>query len=127
MHTGAPSRFPLGRRRDARLRVGIPAQIITLFGQQVVNLIDLSQSGARVMAPSPIARTGDAVLYWMKYEAFGRIVWAHHNEAGIEFDELLPEALLIQTRDAVDTGKAHRFEQATYEGARSWYMGYRNA
>ncbi|MFC3102144.1 PilZ domain-containing protein [Altererythrobacter lauratis] len=118
---------PIGRRRDARLRLGVPAQLITLAGQYTVSLADLSQSGAHVAARLPFEVSRDAVLSWMGFEAFGRIVWHRGCEAGIEFDDLLPEAVLLQTRQQVDSGKVRSFEQEVYEDARSWYLNYRNA
>ncbi|MFC3098705.1 PilZ domain-containing protein [Alteraurantiacibacter palmitatis] len=117
---------PIGRRRDARLRLGVPAQLITLAGQYTVCLADLSQSGAHVAARQPFEVSRDAVLSWMGFEAFGRVVWHRGSEAGIEFDELLPEAVLLQTRQQVDSGKVRSFEEELYEGARSWYLNYRN-
>lgn len=116
---------PIGRRRDARLRLDIPAQLITLGGQLTASLADLSQSGAHVCTSGRIEHRGDAVLYWMGFEAFGRIVWSTDSEAGMEFDELLAPAVLLQTRMQVDCGRIPSLEQLAYEGARSWYTGYR--
>ena len=44
---------------------------------------------------------------------------------GLEFDEMLAPAILIQTRDQVDLGQIQSADQAAYEGVRSWFMGYR--
>jgi hypothetical protein len=33
--------------------------------------------------------------------------------------------ILLQTREQVDQGRTPSAEQTAYEGARSWYMGYR--
>lgn len=115
----------IGRRRDSRLRVGVPAQLITLHGQFTASLCDLSQSGAHIRAKGDLFRGEDAVLLWLGFEAFGKIVWASNGEGGLEFDEMLAPAILIQTRDQVDLGHAQTAEQAAYEGARSWFMGYR--
>ncbi len=125
MNMSEQSRPPIGRRRDARLRLDIPAQLITLDGQLTASLADLSQSGAHIRASSRTIHRGDAVLYWMGFEAFGRIVWSTDTEAGLEFDELLAPAVLLQTRMQVDCGRIPSLEQMAYEGARSWYTGYR--
>ncbi len=115
----------IGRRRDSRLRVGVPAQLITLHGQFTASLADLSQSGAHIRTKGRLVRGDEAVVTWLGFEAFGTIVWAASGEGGLEFDEFLPEAILIQTRQQVDQGIAPNAEQAAYDGARSWYMGYR--
>lgn len=115
----------IGRRRDARLRLGVPAQLITLHGQFSANLCDLSQSGAHVRAKGDLFRGEDAVLLWLGFEAFGKIVWVDNGEGGLEFDEMLAPAILIQTRDQVDLGQIQSADQAAYEGVRSWFMGYR--
>ena len=127
MDMGRKPPATIGRRRDARLRLGVPAQLITLAGQYTVNLADLSQSGAHVTARFPFEISRDAVLIWMGFEAFGRVVWHSGSEAGIEFDELLPKPVLLRTREEVDSGKVRSFEEEMYEGARSWYLNNRNA
>lgn len=115
----------IGRRRDSRLRVGVPAQIITLHGQFSASLADLSQSGAHIRTRGDLVRGEELVVTWLGFEAFGSVVWAVAGEAGLEFDEPLPVPILLQTREQVDMGLAPSAEQAAYEGARSWYMGYR--
>ena len=70
-------------------------------------------------------RGEDAVLLWLGFEAFGKIVWVDNGEGGLEFDEMLAPAILIQTRDQVDLGQIQSADQAAYEGVRSWFMGYR--
>ena len=115
----------IGRRRDSRLRVGVPAQIITLHSQFTASLADLSQSGAHVRTAGKLTRGEELVITWLGFEAFGTVVWAALGEAGLEFDEPLPVPILLQTREQVDLGLAPSAERAAYEGARSWYMGYR--
>lgn len=86
------------RRAHARLRVGIAARFETLDGQQDVRLVDLSQSGAHiVLAGDGEIRRG--VLCWLQFEAFGDVVWRDGNDAGIEFEELLPIEQLMETRE----------------------------
>lgn len=115
----------IGRRRNSRLRLGVPAQLITLHGQFTASLADLSQSGAHLRSRGELVRGEELVVTWLGFEAFGTVVWAVNGEAGLEFDEPLAEAILLQTRQQVDQGIAPSAEQAAYDGARSWYMGYR--
>lgn len=115
----------IGRRRDSRLRLRIPAKIETTFGTLPVTLLDLSQSGAHVFSTEPLATTGDAVLTWLHYEAFGRIVWFCGPQAGLEFDKLLAPSTLLTTRDIGEQTIAREERRETFEAARAWYNGYR--
>lgn len=115
----------IGRRRDSRLRLHIPAQLVTIHGNFRAQLLDLSQSGAHLMVEEKLLRGGDAVLSWLNYEAFGRIVRATATQVGLEFDELLPPATLVTTRDLADQNTAKEDKREAFEAARAWYHGYR--
>lgn len=119
------SKLPIGRRRDSRLRVSMPARLETLDGNFRVALCDLSQSGAHVRSDVQLPARGDALLIWLQYEVMGRMVWANREQAGIEFDELIPPEMLIATRDIVDFGLAPSEKKQHYEATRAWYQGYR--
>ncbi len=120
-----PHLHQIGRRRDSRLRVSIPATLVTLDGKFRVALCDLSQSGAHLRTDGKIASGGDAVLTWLHYEVFGKIVWAAPGQAGIEFDEILAPATLLTTRDIVDFKLGPDEKREHYESARQWYQGER--
>lgn len=116
-----------GRRRDSRLRIrkGVPAQLMTLDGQEGVSLLDLSQSGAHIGLKAPLRCGQDVILWWLGFEAFGRVVWTSGNEAGLEFHELVPTPALLHTREQVDSGLARNTAEVAYETARAWYQGWR--
>ncbi|MEO5706475.1 MAG: PilZ domain-containing protein [Alteraurantiacibacter sp.] len=123
----APIPATIHRRRDSRLRIrlSIPAQVLTLDGQRSASLLDLSQSGAHLGVKSPMRRGQDVMLWWLGFEAFGRVVWASDNEVGVEFHEPLPMPLLLQTRQQIDAGVAPSTDMQAHEQARDWYMGHR--
>lgn len=107
------------RRGKARLRLGIPADLTTVHGRHQVSLLDLSESGARLQCSA--ARIGDGVLQWMGYEAFGSVVWRAGEEVGLQFDEPIEHAWLLDTRQwlpviAQDEDGLRRF-------AREWVKG----
>jgi hypothetical protein len=116
-----------GRRRASRLRIrkGVPAQLLTLDGQDTASLLDLSASGAHLRARKPLRRGQDVMLWWLGFETFGKIVWVNGNEAGMEFYDPLPTPILLQTRQQVDAGLAPSTEQQAYAMAREWYLGQR--
>lgn len=127
MDMGSPFPAQTGRRRDSRLRIrqGVPAQVMTLDGQLGGSLLDLSQSGAHVRMKAPLRCGQDVMLWWLGFEAFGRVVWVSENEAGLEFYDQVPTPVLLQTRHQVDSGKARSTSEVAYDAARAWYQGYR--
>ncbi len=85
------------RRAYARLRLGVPARLLTLDGEQWVTLIDLSQSGARVVLEAS-GRISGGLLRWLGYEAFGDPAWQVGDELALHFDEPIEPTWLIETR-----------------------------
>jgi hypothetical protein len=86
----APSDFSrAGRRRHSRLRVRLPAKLMTLSGTLHGTLRDLSFRGAKLAVGGFVAPGSDAVLRWGDFEAFCRIAWCEGDHCGLDFDELL--------------------------------------
>ena len=115
----------IGRRRDSRLRLHLPARITTIHGKWQAQLLDLSQSGAHLEVAERLMKGGDAVLNWLQFEAFGRIVWATATQVGLEFDELIAPDTLVITRDLADQHTAKEAKRIAIEAARAWYHDYR--
>lgn len=117
----------LGQRRDSRLRLELPARLITLDGYASALMCDLSQSGVRVrLRPGQTLRVGaEAMLSWLEFEAFGAVVWSDDRYAGMEFDGLLDPEIVLVTREMIDLGRAVTEEQLSYDQARRWYEGER--
>jgi hypothetical protein len=116
----------VGRRRDSRLRLSMPARLITLAGTHKVSLRDISQTGAKLVIPEEIHEGNDGVLEWLKFEAFGTIVWAHDEQAGMVFDEPLPAEVLLATRQTFDSRAFKTSDQMAREQAADWFLGYKN-
>ena len=112
-----------GRRRDSRLRVAIPAQLILLGGQARAQLRDLSQSGARFWLGAEIDLGREGVLTWLEFEAFGRFVWQRNSFGAMEFDEPLAVEVLIKTREKLDHKQIRTEKQVTYQKSRDWFLG----
>lgn len=87
------------RRRHVRLKLGIPAVLLTLDERHEVRLVNLSQSGARVVLPRPKA-VREGVLEWLDYDSFAVAVWQDGDEVGLEFDRPLPRQWLRETHAA---------------------------
>ena len=94
-------------------------------GQLSASLLDLSQTGAHVRCNRPLRRGQDAMLWWLGFEAFGKVVWASENEGGLQFYDPLPQAMLIKTREEVDLGRVPTPDEVANGHARDWYFGHR--
>jgi hypothetical protein len=108
------------RRRKARLRVGIPATLVTLDGRQDISLVDLSETGARVKVEN--AETiGNGVLHWLGFEAFGSIVWRRGQTVGIHFDSPIDSDWVLTTREWLPKLPSSKEELKRF--ARDWVNG----
>jgi hypothetical protein len=109
----------LPRRGKARLRLGIPAHLLTVHGRSRVTLLDLSQSGARLQYAGE--RIGDGVLEWLDHEAFGSVVRRAGGEVGLRFDEPITHAWVLDTRARLPA--IARTEDQLRRFAREWVRG----
>ena len=110
-----------GRRRHSRLRVCLPARLITLDGTLTVTLLDLSFRGAKVVGNAPSLKRGaSAVLTWGAFEAFCPLAWIDGDLCGPDFDAPLKPRVLIATRDLADASPR---VDARRVAARDWVSG----
>lgn len=109
--------FPL-RRGKARLRLGIPAHLLSLHGHSRVTLLDLSETGARLQYDGDPVR--DVVVEWLGYEAFGKVVRRIGDEVGVRFDEPIAEAWVLDTRERLP---AIARDDQVRRFAREWVRG----
>lgn len=114
-----------GRRAESRLRVRLPARLITHHGEWSVVLVDLSQNGASVHCANLVVQGGDAVLQWGGFEAFGAIRWCRSGLGGIAFFEPIPPHWLIATRDHDDAERLPGERELARRMAHEWATGRR--
>lgn len=95
----------LHRRKRPRLRLGIRARLETLDGTYDVELLDISQTGAKLHFRAPV-HPGSAVLQWLDYEAFGETVWKNGAVLGMRFDPDLPDSVIVKTRELAHSAKS---------------------
>lgn len=115
-----------GRRARSRLRVRLPAKIITLHGEQTVILADLGYFGARITNGDPPREGAEVILQWGRFEAFGRVSWSANGAFGIAFFDALPADVLIATRDMDDNDRAPSEREQARNFARAWASGHGN-
>lgn len=82
-------------RRSERTLVLIRARARSASLDLPVDIVDVSESGARLYAAKSLAAEGDALtLKWGNREQRGRIVWREGNRYGVKFDEPLPRGVI---------------------------------
>src|SRR4051794_19507689 len=86
-----------GRRSFPRLRLEIPARLITHHGSYPTRLDNLSETGAHLSVARP-ERFTQCVPRWLSFEAMGKLVWMRAGYCGISFDRPLAEEWVYQTR-----------------------------
>jgi hypothetical protein len=90
-----------------------------MFGTWDVQLVDLSQTGARLdIASRPKVRT--AVLTWLGAEVMGEVVWRDDHYLGMVFDEEISIEAIVETRKADPSVITQR---ELTEAARIWVTG----
>ena len=86
-----------GRRRSPRLRLGMPARLVTLEGSFPVVLENRSEGGAKITLPAAAEFTV-CVLRWMDYHGFADVVWREDLAVGLQFDQPISLEMLEATR-----------------------------
>lgn len=112
-----------GRRGNGRLRVRLPARLVTRTDTWHVILSDLSMRGARVITGRRMEPGQEAVLEWSGFDAFGEVVWCDGERCGLSFLDPIEEPTLIATRDLDDLSRLPRDRELLRQVARNWVDG----
>lgn len=108
-------------RSYQRLKLQLPAQLLTLDGSEEILLLDLSQVGARLACRfPPTFRKG--VLTWMTFETYGETVWQKGRMCGLRFDEELDLSVVVRTRQDIRE-EWLRYSDNLESAARLWAQG----
>lgn len=112
-----------GKRGRSRLRVSLPARIVSATSSGDCTVIDLSETGARIAAREP-PRPGVMVMVrCLHLELFGTLVWRRGAVAGIAFDAPLPRDQVVGLRGLADEA-ARMQDEAARQAARAWAQGH---
>ncbi|MEM7780328.1 MAG: PilZ domain-containing protein [Pseudomonadota bacterium] len=109
------------RRGASRLRLAAPAVFMGHSGRQLVTLLDLSQTGARLAFKQP-PDSPAGFINWLEFETFGELVWRERLYAGFAFDEAIPMDWLLTTRHESEYIEEKEHAKIR-EAARSWVVG----
>jgi len=92
-----------GRRADARLRLQLPAELVTLDGPTKCRLENLSSRGARITLGMPLRIGSCGFLRCAGIEMFGTVVWFDADHCGLRFDGALSRETLFTIRRMAET------------------------
>lgn len=112
----------VGRRSAPRLRLTIPAQLVTVSGTRRCVLLDVSRTGAQIGLANPMA-VGDAgFLRFAELEVFGCVIRDGRGLNGLEFDVPLTDAEVLATRVYAENYEMDE-RRALLAEARAWVTG----
>lgn len=87
-----------GRRASPRLRLRLPALMITLDGQGPAVLENISATGARIQSRFALHQGSSCVLRMPGLELFADVAWCAHGRCGLTFEHPLSQAELLRLR-----------------------------
>lgn len=116
----------IGRRASARLRVAIPARLVSIYSTQNCILLDISRNGARLALANPVAEHQSGVVEVARLELFGAIVRAERGAEGganaMAFEDPITEAEVLAVRRFAE-GFEMRERLALRDLVRRWVAG----
>lgn len=117
-----------GRRRVSRLRLSIPARLVSIYDTRRCILIDISRGGAQIGLEEPLPLCDGVFLQIAGLEPFGEVVRSDAGPDGgingITFDPQLTDADILAVRAYSETFRQEE-RRALLEEARSWVVGRR--
>lgn len=87
-----------GRRSAPRLRLSIPARLVTLYETRRCVLLNLSQTGAQIGLEDPLSEGDGAFLKVAGLDHFGGVVRKGPGTNALEFDVSLSENEVLSVR-----------------------------
>ncbi|HEY0112691.1 MAG TPA: PilZ domain-containing protein [Allosphingosinicella sp.] len=90
----------LCRREDSRLRVLVSAKLLTTTDEFPVTVRDLSATGAKLEGSKLPPKGTDVILKRAALEVFATVVWRDGDRCGLQFEEPLTNAELLQQMNA---------------------------
>lgn len=114
----------VGRRSAPRLRLSIPAKLVTVTQTVSCVLLDVSRSGAQVSLPDPLAPEDSCVLRFAACEVFAFVSRRGTGLNGLHFEEPLDDEAVLATRRFAESYEADE-RAALMASARAWVTGGR--
>ena len=112
----------IGRRAAPRLRLSIPARLVTLYETRRCILLNLSRTGAQIGIENPLELEEAALLQVAHLEQFGLVVRRGKGMLALAFDEPLDDQQVPEIRHYSGCIEEHERERLRNE-ARAWVHG----
>ncbi|MDJ0978644.1 MAG: PilZ domain-containing protein [Erythrobacter sp.] len=112
----------VGRRRAARLRLSIPAKLVTLSETRRCVLLDISRTGAQINLSRPLGVGEAGLLQFADYELFVSAIRAATGRNGLEFDAQIADEDVLEIRRFADTFELDQ-RRALLREAQQWATG----
>ena len=95
----SPSSAGIGKRESSRIKLNIRGRLTSARGTQMVELLDLSQTGVRLALSASLGLT-EAQVEWLDFEARASVIWQDRRLCGLRFEGQLPSAWVTTMRSA---------------------------
>jgi hypothetical protein len=112
----------IGRRKSSRLRLERPACLDLVVGLRRCVVLDMSQSGARIVLKCPPKPGEFGVLQIDSLDVFGLVVWSSSKACGFRFEEEIGERDILVFEQTPKTN-LHKDKQGSIEFANEWTQG----
>lgn len=111
-----------GRRASPRLRLQLPAELVTLDGRDRAVLENVSATGARVLSNLMLRPGACCILRLPGLELFADVTWCMHGRLGLIFEQSLSQDQLLALRNLNPTDLSNE-RAASKDWARAFVNG----
>ena len=112
----------VGRRSAPRLRLSIPARLVTVSETRRCVLLDVSRSGAQISLAKPLSVGEGGFLRFANSEVFVSVIREGTGLIGVEFDVPLSDEDVLAIRRYAEDYEADE-RNALRNEARAWVTG----
>jgi len=124
-YVGDPA-APIGRRGAPRLRLSIPARLVTLTDSPRCILVNLSRTGARIGLQEPLHERAEVILTVAGLDQFGWVVSCEKGPNGgtngIKFEAPLSDDAVLAMREYAESIEDEE-NWALRKEVREWVTG----
>jgi hypothetical protein len=83
-------------RASARVKIAIEARLRLTIGDRPGQLVDLSETGARIALPNPPPVGATVILLWFSHELFCKVIWTAQDACGLQFDRPITQEIVLE-------------------------------
>lgn len=111
------SQLPIQMQRSPRRKVVVTGMLEAVTGTQKVSVKNLSCTGAMIEGTTVPPKGREVILKAGKLDCFCRVVWSEGSRCGLEFDEPIPMADVLELHGIT----AEAAQMAAAEEAAEWF------